>query len=223
MGTRGIEVQSLQRHATVGCPSPPQRIEKAHPVNLHLLVLCRLQDDQTDELVDHGKDRQCLQDTQDGLAVEPIHLHSGLELSQMGFGFPALVGQRGHVGTWIALDVDSRGHDSARLRAKPRRADVGPDVAYDSGRWQCLACLLSEPRRARFGFEPLHQWVMFAVGLDPTRPWQAFDLGRPSGKPCHDFVYVSVHICRPCSASGSPSIPMHGLSCIEASFCRFPT
>jgi hypothetical protein len=81
----------------------------------------------------------------------------------MGFGFPALVVQRGHVGTWIALDVDSRGHDSARLRAKPRRADVVPDVAYDSGRWQCLACLLSEPRRARFGCEPLHQLVLFSA------------------------------------------------------------
>ena len=45
---------------------------------------------------------------------------------------------------------------------------------------------------------------------------------RYPDKPCPDFVYVSVHLCLPCSISGSPSIPMHGLSCIAASCCRFP-
>ena len=129
MGTRGIDVQPLQRHATVGSPSPPQGIEKAPPVTLHLLVLCRWPYAQTDEMVDNGQDRQCLQDTQDGFAVEPLQLHRGLELSQMGCGFPALVVQRGHSGTGRALDVHSRGHARDRRRAQPRRADLVPDGA----------------------------------------------------------------------------------------------
>src|SRR5215470_12676914 len=41
-------------------------------------------------------------------------------------------------------------------------------------------------------------------------------------KPCHDFVYASVHICRPCSVRESSSIPRNRLSCIEAAYGRFP-
>src|SRR4030095_1887720 len=99
----------------------------------------------------------------------------------MGFGFPALVVQRGHVGAWIALGVNERGHDSDRPRAKPRGADLIPDFADDYCRWQGLERFLRKPRRAGLGFEPLHLLVVFAVRLDPERPWYALDRGRPSG------------------------------------------
>jgi hypothetical protein len=54
-----------------------------------------LQDDQAHEIIEDSKDEEFLVDSQHGLTMQHIHLHCGLELCQMGFGFPALPVQFG--------------------------------------------------------------------------------------------------------------------------------
>jgi hypothetical protein len=45
--------------------------------------------------------------------------------------------------------------------------------------------------------------------------------GKLFGKPRQHFVYLSVHLSRPCWIDGSPLISMIGLSHVEDTFCLY--
>jgi hypothetical protein len=49
-----------------------------------------LQDDEAHEIIEDGKNEEFLVDPQHGLTMEHVHLHRGLELRQMDFGFSTL-------------------------------------------------------------------------------------------------------------------------------------
>jgi ParB-like nuclease domain len=86
--------------------------------------------------------------------------------------------------------------------------DLGPLVAF----WDGDQYLVADGYHRYFAAD--------RAGLTEV-PVEVHD-GTYRDKPCHDFVYASVHICRPCSISKSSSISMPRLWCIGASFCRFP-
>jgi hypothetical protein len=65
--------------------------------------------------------------------------------------------------------------------------------------------------------------------VPPTVPcgagrWQrrkAERVERPPHKPRQHFVYLSVHLSRPCGTDGSPLIAIIGLSHVEDAFCLY--
>ena len=106
-------------------------------------------------------------DPQHRFTVQHIHLHRGLELAQMGFGFPALPVDRGHVHRAVVLRIKQRGHHNDLARAKPALGHVIAEFAHYQ-RWrQGLQGVGTKPGGTGAGLEPFDQLVVCAEGTEP--------------------------------------------------------
>jgi hypothetical protein len=85
--------------------------------------------------------------------------------------------------------------------------------------WRVLSMARTSCRRRRTRLARARGGaVQTAYGTSPSRPAPRGDAAR---NPRPHFVYLSVHLSRPCWIGGSPLISMIGLSYVEDTFCLY--
>jgi hypothetical protein len=81
----GVDDQPAERYPAARGAEPPERIQEADPLYADVLAHGGVPHDHADQVVDHGKDGQFLQDTWHRLTVQYLHPHRGLKLRESGF------------------------------------------------------------------------------------------------------------------------------------------
>jgi hypothetical protein len=117
--TDGMDEEGLQRDASARCPEPSQGLQKPAPFHGDLLLGGCMQEDQADEMIEHGKDEACLLDPEHRLTVPHVHLPGGLELAQRRFRFPTLSLECRHVSARGALRLADGGSQGDLARTTP--------------------------------------------------------------------------------------------------------
>lgn len=198
--------QGHQRHTSAGCTEPAQRVQKADTGCVYRLESGRWQDDQAHQVIDHREDGQFFPHTGDRLAVPDGPGHRRLEWAQRCFPLPAGAVPRGQgIGT-VERRVAQGRHPRDRLRSKPRRADLIPDLAHPQGHWSCRDGRVSKPGWTGRGLAPCPPLVVVAQGGAPPGPRQAFARWRPPGaRPDPGPTRGAIdHLSRPDTPHGRP-------------------
>src|SRR4029453_10890447 len=69
-------------------PQPSGGIDKADPVNGHLLTPSRLDHHQAYQIVNQGEDDKLFEDPIHGFALQYIEAHSSFQMGEIGFNAP---------------------------------------------------------------------------------------------------------------------------------------
>jgi len=165
-----VEINDQQwQRLLVACRGQPSGgIDKADPVNVHLLTLRRLGHYQAYQVVDQCEDDELFEDPVDRFALQHIEAHGGFQMGEIRFNAPPGPIELGECFDGVEYRIEEGG-DEGNLR-DTKAFSVHPVLQFSDLKalGQVPKLLLVHPLRTGEGFKPLDELVLFPELLEPA-------------------------------------------------------
>lgn len=112
-----VDLQVAQGRAGPGVGQSAKCVGETEAIDGDLLTDGRGMHDGADQVVDQREDGEFLQDAGHRLAVQDVHLHGLLEMTQVGFDLPALAVEVGQGLSGVLCGINERGDQRHLLGA----------------------------------------------------------------------------------------------------------